>query len=397
MKAMSQSLKYFCSYAYLQHDLISISKIMRTLLFLFTLLIPALNGSSQEISFQNADGALSIGTQSNRTASISLIDIDKDGDLDALVANGRHWPEQNYVFYNNGKGSFKVAQPIGRFLDASYSVKSADFNNDGYMDIAVANDNNPNKLYFGSDHQHFGEAVSFGSISPSRNLELIDIDKDGDFDILLSNRKAKNEICMNDGKGNFNKIINYGSQEDQTIQTKVKDINGDGFLDIITAERQSKNHIYINDGKQNFNEKIEFGDDKEETRAIELADFDKDGYFDIITGNLGSRNIIYYGDKNLVFERTFEFKAERHTSSIKVADLDQDGILDIIEGNKGERNYVFKGSSSGQYIEIGLRDDLKDNTYNVEVGDLNNDGFIDIIESNSGDWNLIYRTRKKKE
>ena len=105
---------------------------------LLTFITFSLTGFSQEVAFFNADGFFSIGTQSNRTASITLVDIDQDGDLDALVANGRHWAEQNYLFYNEGRGGFKKAQPIGNFLDASYAVKSADFNSDGFMDIAVA-------------------------------------------------------------------------------------------------------------------------------------------------------------------------------------------------------------------------------------------------------------------
>ena len=228
-------------------------RIQLTFLMLLTV---AINGSAQETTFFNADGFFSIGTQSNRTASITLFDIDKDGDLDALVANGRHWAEQNYIYYNDGKGGFKVAQPLGKFLDASYAIKSADFNNDGFMDIAVANDNVPNKIYFGSDNQNLDHATSFGSISPSRNFEIADIDNDGDFDLILSNRKVENEICLNDGKGNFGNTIAFGHKSDQTIQTKVVDINKDGFLDLITAERQNKNRVYINDGKQNFIKRV---------------------------------------------------------------------------------------------------------------------------------------------
>ena len=198
---------------------------------------------AQEVSFFNADGFFSIGTQSNRTASISLFDIDQDGDLDALVANGRHWAEQNYIYYNDGKGGFKTAQPIGRFLDASYAVKSADFNKDGFMDLAVANDNIPNKIYFGAANQHFEDETTFGAIAPSRNLELADLDKDGAVDLILSNRKAKNEICFNDGKGDFTRCITFGEQTDQTIQTLARDLNGDGFLDLIIAERQGQNKI----------------------------------------------------------------------------------------------------------------------------------------------------------
>ena len=187
-------------------------KKIRTQIILLTLLTITFNGFAQEVTFLNADGFFSIGTQSNRTASITLIDIDKDGDLDALVANGRHWAEQNYIYYNDGKGGFKVAQPLGKFLDASYTIKSADFNNDGFMDIAVVNDNIPNKLYFGSFNQNFDNETTFGSISPSRNLEIADIDNDGDFDLILSNRKAENEICLNDGKGKFENAITFGNE-----------------------------------------------------------------------------------------------------------------------------------------------------------------------------------------
>jgi hypothetical protein len=117
---------------------------------------------------------------------------------------------------------------------------------------------------------------------------------------------------------------------------------------------------------------------------------------DIVAGNLGSINSIYFGDKDLNFKRVFDFKTERQTSSIKVADLNQDGYLDIVEGNSEERNYVHLGQKNGMFIEIGLREDLKDDTYNIEIGDLNNDELPDIVESNSGTLNLYYRTQKKK-
>jgi hypothetical protein len=116
---------------------------------------------------------------------------------------------------------------------------------------------------------------------------------------------------------------------------------------------------------------------------------------DIVAGNLGSINSIYFGDKDLNFKRVFDFKTERQTSSIKVADLNQDGYLDIVEGNSEERNYVHLGQKNGMFIEIGLREDLKDDTYNIEIGDLNNDELPDIVESNSGTLNLYYRTQKK--
>lgn len=361
------------------------------------ILIFSSNAFGQKVEFLNYDGFYSIGTQSNRTASISLVDIDNDGDLDALVANGRHWAEQNYLYYNNGNGAFKKAQPIGKFMDASYSIKSADLNNDGFMDIAVVNDKSENKIYFGFSKKSFkiGTTSTFGNpLSASRNLEIADIDNDEDFDLIISNRKSLNEICLNDGNGNFDTIITFGKKTDQTLQTKIIDINKDGFLDLITAERQSKNKIYLNDGELNFYRIIEFGD-KEDTRSIDIADFNKDGFSDIIEANLGSENVIYFGNKEFTFTKTFSFKETRMTTSVKIADLNQDEILDIIEGNSEQHNYVYLGNTEGSFNEIGLRKDLKEDTYNIAIGDLNDDGLPDIVEANSGTWNLYYITRKK--
>ena len=54
-------------------------------------------------------GRLILGTHIERTASLSSGDIDNDGDNDIILANGRHWPGQNRVFVNNGKGIFTVS------------------------------------------------------------------------------------------------------------------------------------------------------------------------------------------------------------------------------------------------------------------------------------------------
>ncbi|MEQ9230370.1 MAG: hypothetical protein RIF46_06775, partial [Cyclobacteriaceae bacterium] len=67
-----------------------------------SLLLASLALSSQTNFKSNVRTVL--GLEKNLTASVSAGDIDDDGDVDVIVANGRHWPEQNRVYFNNGKG-----------------------------------------------------------------------------------------------------------------------------------------------------------------------------------------------------------------------------------------------------------------------------------------------------
>ena len=81
-----------------------------------------------------------LGTETNRSASVRLGDVDGDGDLDAVVANGRHWPQQNYLFLNQGRGKFSVMRPLENERATSYACELADLDGDGDLDLAVGND-----------------------------------------------------------------------------------------------------------------------------------------------------------------------------------------------------------------------------------------------------------------
>ena len=161
----------------------------------------------QSIKFLSND-RLVLGNYKERTASLDVGDIDKDGDSDIIVANGRHWPGQNRIFFNNGDGIFTVSRPLGLESATSYSTELADFDNDGDLDIAVGNDRAPNNIFLNDGNGNFLKGSNFGNnYSTTRNIIVSDIDKDGDQDILITNRRKENEICINDGKGVFKRTI----------------------------------------------------------------------------------------------------------------------------------------------------------------------------------------------
>ena len=156
------------------------------------------------------------------TASIGIGDLNGDGTIDVVVANGRHWPQQNYLFFNygkQGKVNFTVQRPLGLNLSTSYAAVPADLDGDGDLDIAVGNDNAPNRIFYNDGKGVFIEAGSFGYISSLRGLTTADIDNDGDVDILLPCRDAPNQIAFNSGFGEFPDADTrtFGTGIDKTI------------------------------------------------------------------------------------------------------------------------------------------------------------------------------------
>ena len=203
------------------------------LLVVFIIVFAINKTNCQSINFLTND-RLVLGNYKERTASLDSGDIDKDGDRDIIVANGRHWPGQNRIFLNNGDGIFTISRPLGIDSGTSYSTELADFDNDGDLDIAVGNDRAPNNIFINDGDGNFLKGPNFGNLySTTRNIIVSDIDLDGDKDIIITNRRKENEICINDGNGIFKKTIVFGTTNDSTIDVEVVDIDNDNDMDIV--------------------------------------------------------------------------------------------------------------------------------------------------------------------
>jgi len=238
-----------------------------------------------------------LGLELDRSPSLTFVDVDRDGDLDVLVANGRHWPQANEVFLNNGRGRFTIGYRLGEMSSTSYVVSASDLDGDGDADVVVANDQAPNMIYTNDGSGRFTLAGALGpEVEPTRDVVLADLNNDDLVDAVVTNRGKENGLYLNSGQGRFSAKRGFGTSQDSTISLAVADVNEDGRPDLVLANRDGQgNAVYLNDSELSFAESREYGTGSDETRAVAVADMNGDGHLDLVTANIGEANGIAFG------------------------------------------------------------------------------------------------------
>jgi hypothetical protein len=335
------------------------------------------------------------------SANVSIGDLNGDGFLDLVLAKGRHWPLIDRVLLNDGHGRFPVAHNLGDVADRSYSVTLADIDRDGDLDVVVGNDApDPKRVYANDGKGNFHLVSTFGRPEwPTRNASVADVNHDGLPDIIVANRtgdtKGANYVCFNKGKGQFDADCLAFSHESATTITPA-DMNGDGFVDLIVPHRDGgQSYVYINDGKGGFGRRIPFGPNDAAFRVSEAADFNDDGVMDIVAIDERRGTFICFGQRNRQFSSMVAIQSESGSKAampyaLTVGDLNRDGAIDVVVGNVEAPSVVYFNDGTGQRFTPVTFGDNKGTVYGFAIGDLDRDGFLDIATARSDAPNVVY-------
>lgn len=254
------------------------------------------------VAFSTQGGAISVlFNQGNRTFSsplnynlcsssigVAIGDLDLDGDNDLADISQC---SRSGILINGGQGSFAFSGAYGNG-SGSESVALADFNRDGFKDIAYVNNGLDSiTVLFNNRNATFGStALHYVGDFPD-DLAVGDFDDDGDVDIAVANSYySQIFILLNGGSGNFPSYSEfYGGDTPSSITGA--DLNGDGLLDIaVTSRAANRLSVLINRGNYSFAGPTAFNVGQSPV-DIAAGNLDGDLLPDLVTVNQGNGTI----------------------------------------------------------------------------------------------------------
>jgi hypothetical protein len=333
-------------------------------------------GAPNQLFRNNCDGTFTDVTKRAGVAggghwgsSATFVDYDRDGFLDLYVANYVDYRTENnqkcyastsardycapsaykaipgILYHNRGDGTFEdvsVKSGITGAYGAGLGVMAVDLDGDGWPDIYVANDGNPNQLWINQKNGTFkneaeirGCAVNAdGAAEAGMGIDIADFNGDGNEDIFLTHlTREKSTLFVNRGGGFF---------EDRSVETGVAapsipftgfgtvffDYDNDGWLDVVAVNGA--------------------------VHLIEELKSPKDPY------PLQQRKQLFHNLGNGHFEETTAsagavFQIAEVGRGLAAGDLDNDGSTDLVVSNNNGPLRVILNKAGGAKPWLGLR------------------------------------------
>jgi hypothetical protein len=193
------------------------------------------------------------------TRRVRLSDVDRDGDLDLLEANGRvmhghgmpYYGGNELVHFNDGRANF-TAVPMPA-EDWSNSITPADVDGDGDEDLVVANPGQ-DRLYLNLGGQAFADATGWLPVETddARDIAAADVDGDRDIDLVVAS-VGQDRLYLNDGAGRFRDVTGTQLPVDSVTTATIgsADFDGDGDADRLLATA-GQPRLYLNGGSGGF-------------------------------------------------------------------------------------------------------------------------------------------------
>jgi hypothetical protein len=350
-------------------------------------------------TFTDVTAKAGVGDEGNWSASAGWFDYDKDGYLDLLICNYLQWTPQtnlwcgehkpgyraychpdNYrgerlkLYHNNHDGTFtdvSDASGVGKPEAKGLGVVLADFNNDSWPDIMVANDTWPNFLFL-NNHDGTFRDVSFtsgvaasedGKYEAGMGTDAADIDGDGWLDIYVTHLDFElNRLYHNNHDETFDDITFSSGLGNKSIflsgvSARMIDYDNDGWVDIFQANGSMLDNIHL------YHSEVAWEEPKLMSRNL------GEGKFEKVSNQLGP-----------------DFIKPTAGRGSAVSDFDNDGDLDIAISNSNDYPQLLRndGGNANHWLEIMLVGTKSNRDGRGAALKLVSEGFVEYRQAQGG-------------
>lgn len=257
-----------------------------------------INNSQQPNYFYLNDGAGNFTRDLTKSfASIngyyqnaSFIDYDNDGLLDVFIAN--YLPTRFHeLWHNQGNGVFvkDESNPINQSANKAVGASWADYDNDGLLDLFIPGSGGTSNLFFHNEGAGIFTRILDSPISTAGGFSVGscwgDIDNDGDLDLFVANNSNRNNALFINNGGQFTQRLTgiEVNNQGQSHGCSFVDVDNDADLDLYVTNDSGVKFLYYNNGlgvfTRNTTELITQNFGKSLGHA--WSDFDRDGDLDL--------------------------------------------------------------------------------------------------------------------
>lgn len=329
----------------------------------------------------------------------SVFCADFNGDGYADVATVSYQTDSLTVLLNSGSGTFLLS---ATYLagDMPVSVYGADVDADDDIDLAVANYlANTLSLFLNNGDGTFAPPSTIAAGVYPTSVLLADLNGDTSPDLVATNERVTMpfmddfvSVMFNNGDGTFqdrvSKKVGVCPQKSVAV-----DLDGNGSLDLAVVNLEGHNvSVMLNDGSGTFSTRVNYESHHMPT-DISVADLDGDGDIDLIAPNSDAYDrsvvsvILNNGDGS--FQPTVYYSSGGYPYATFANDLDKDGDIDIIVANWMTDSLSILLNNGNATFQAPIQYVAGDSPTSLYTADFDHDTYDDLAVGNRNSNDLL--------